>query len=134
MALSGPVQTRVFDFLRILVCLRTDHRMGRRVWSFNPLTVALDKGYVPRTLVGRGSIQKKRETAIAYMEYVSLLLKNGGFSKQYGEEIVMGWITYAGIDSGCGNCPSYSGTAASNILSATESGVICVCEEGEQSV
>ena len=126
-ALEGPIQVRVFDYLRLLKMIETDYRNIKRSWSVNPLTEAVSKGYVPRSLVGRGNIQRRREIAIEHMTYVKTLLLSGGFAKQYGEEIVVGWVTYLETDD-CG-CPVYKGSAASNLFGGEEKGVMCIHTE-----
>jgi hypothetical protein len=126
---EGPIQTRVFDYLRLLTMIERDYRNAKRSWSVNPLTEAINKGYVPRSLVGRGNIQRRREIAIAHMSYVKTLLLSGGVTKGLGEEIVVGWITFVGTDK-CG-CPKYLGSAASNFISGIETAVICIHNEEE---
>lgn len=127
-SLVGPIQTRVGDFLRIKHAIRLEQK-GMKFSQGSALTAATSKGYVPRSLVGRGNIVKRREVALAYMEYVTTLLTTGGFARQYGEEIVMGFVTYDdSVSSDCG-CPVMLGSDRSNIISSIENATMCIGHE-----
>lgn len=124
--LTGEVQTRVFDFVRLRHAIGLE-RIGLKHSQGSALNAATQKGYVPRALVGRGNIAKRRETAIEYMSYVITLLTSGGVAKQYGEEIVMGALVYSATEE-CG-CPIYLGTDASGFFNAPNVGTMCIHEK-----
>lgn len=121
--LTGETQTRVFDFVRVMHAIRLEQK-GLKNGQGSALTAATQKGYVPRELVSRGNVQRRREAAIEYMGYVTKLLTTGGTSRQFGEEIVTGKVTYSGMDD-CG-CPSYLGTPDSAFYNTPDVGTMCI--------
>lgn len=127
--LTGATETRVFDFFRIKHAIQLEQK-GIGFGERSVVHAATDKGYVPRELVGRGTLILRREKALEYMSYVATLLTTGGNARKYGEEIVMGHLKYSGTDD-CG-CPNYSGTEQSDFFNAPDVGVMCIHKEGNE--
>lgn len=103
--LTGPIQTRVFDFMRIHHAIGLESK-GLKMSRGSALKAATSKGYVPAGLVARGNINRRREAAMEYMGYVTTLLIAGGFARTYGEEIVAGVLSYV-EHAECG-CPTFT--------------------------
>lgn len=119
---TGPIETRVYQFVANLTALRLEIRTGLRMSSkVSALTAGKRNGYIP------ASIRTKAD-AVTYMETVMEYLRdgNGSLARRYGEEIVCGWITPLRREE-CGHW-SYKGTTASNILSPVESAIMHDCE------
>lgn len=127
--LTGEVETRVFDFFRVLHALKLEQK-GIQFGPKSVIHKATSAGYVPSSIVGRGTLLLRRQTAVEHMTYVAELLRSGGFAKLYGEDIVMGWVEYAG-ESDCG-CPIFKGSPNSKVgLSSIEEATMCIHGEVE---
>lgn len=127
--LTGEVQTRCWDFIRIRALvdmeIRTQGNMGRRGYQ------AARRKYVPRELISRGNIIDRSRAARFYMTYVVTLLTAGGLAKTYGEDIVMGRLVFAGLDDKCG-CPTFTASPDKENrleLQAPDVAVMCIGHE-----
>lgn len=125
--MTGSIQTRVWDFIRIRHAIRLE-QTGIRFGKRSVVHAATDKGYVPRKIVNRGTLILRRQVAIAYMDYVTTLLHHGGFARQFGEEIVTGAVSFLQVEE-CG-CPSYRATEDSQIISGDDVATMCIHEKG----
>lgn len=102
--LTGKTQAMAFDFIRIKHAIGLEMK-GLKLSQGSALKAAELKGYVPKSLIGRGSIDKRRQAAHDYMSYVVFLLTAGGFGRTYGEEIVTGVLAFDSMED-CG-CPTF---------------------------
>lgn len=125
-SLTGETQTRVFDFMRIKTLIGMELKTGMPFSSKgHALKAAEMKGYIPKSLISRGLLHKRREAALQYMEGICGMLNHGGFARQYAEEIICKkMVPNEHLECGCWD---YVGTPGSSIILPVETAVMHIC-------